>query len=93
MIQNVVESKEDNNSKEDEKVEVVEFKDVPKGHWSEEAIHYLAKENIFKGYGNGQFGFGDRITRGQVASLVQRYLKLENKVEQKEIYRYERTYV
>ncbi|WP_153044575.1 S-layer homology domain-containing protein, partial [Bacillus cereus] len=50
----------------------------------EEAIHYLAKENIFKGYGNGQFGFGDRITRGQVASLVQRYLKLENKVEQKE---------
>ncbi len=90
VIQNVVESKEDNtskednNSKEDEKVGVVEFKDVPKGHWSEEAIHYLAKENIFKGYGNGQFGFGDRITRGQVASLVQRYLKLENKVEQKE---------
>ncbi|MDA2141671.1 NEAT domain-containing leucine-rich repeat protein [Bacillus cereus group sp. Bc256] len=84
VIQNVVESKEDNNSKEDEKVEVVEFKDVPKGHWSEEAIHYLAKENIFKGYGNGQFGFGDRITRGQVASLVQRYLKLENKIEQKE---------
>ncbi|MBL3819785.1 NEAT domain-containing leucine-rich repeat protein [Bacillus sp. BSL6] len=84
VIQNVVESKEDNTSKEDEKVGVVEFKDVPKGHWSEEAIHYLAKENIFKGYGNGQFGFGDRITRGQVASLVQRYLKLEHKVEQKE---------
>ena len=54
MIQNVVESKEDNtskednNSKEDEKVGVVEFKDVPKGHWSEEAIHYLAKENILR---------------------------------------------
>ncbi|EJR37168.1 NEAT domain-containing leucine-rich repeat protein [Bacillus mycoides] len=86
VIQNVVESKGDNNSKEDEKVEVVEFKDVPKGHWSEEAIHYLAKENIFKGYGNGQFGFGDNITRGQVASLVQRYLKLESKVEQKEMF-------
>jgi internalin A len=92
VIQNVVESKgdnnskEDNTSKEDEKVEVVEFKDVPKGHWSEEAIHYLAKENIFKGYGNGQFGFGDNITRGQVASLVQRYLKLESKVEQKEMF-------
>lgn len=84
VIQNVVESQGDNTSKEDEKVEAVEFKDVPKGHWSEEAITYLAKENIFKGYGNGQFGFGDRITRGQVASLVQRYLKLENKVEQKE---------
>ncbi|PJZ21336.1 NEAT domain-containing leucine-rich repeat protein [Bacillus cereus] len=84
VIQNVVESQGDNTSKEDEKVEAVEFKDVPKGHWSEEAINYLAKENIFKGYGNGQFGFGDSITRGQVASLVQRYLKLENKVEQKE---------
>ncbi|HDR7796946.1 TPA: NEAT domain-containing leucine-rich repeat protein [Bacillus tropicus] len=78
VIQNVVESKED------EKIEAVVFKDVPKGHWSEEAIHYLAKENIFKGYGNGKFGFGDNITRGQVAALVQRYLKLENKVEQKE---------
>ncbi|PQZ59748.1 NEAT domain-containing leucine-rich repeat protein [Bacillus sp. MYb209] len=86
VIQNVVESKEDNTSKEDEKIEVVEFKDVPKGHWSEKAINYLAKEDIFKGYGNGQFGFGDNITRGQVASLVQRYLKLENKVEQKEMF-------
>lgn len=84
VIQNVVEGKEGNTTKEDEKIEVVAFKDVPKGHWSEEAIHYLAKENIFKGYGNGNFGFGDNITRGQVAALVQRYLKLENKVEQKE---------
>ncbi|MEK7017553.1 NEAT domain-containing leucine-rich repeat protein [Bacillus sp. FSL R9-9410] len=87
VIQNVVESKEDNTSKEDEEIEaIIEFKDVPKGHWSEAAINYLAKENIFKGYGNGQFGFGDNITRGQVASLVQRYLKLENKVEQKEMF-------
>ncbi|WP_142339980.1 NEAT domain-containing leucine-rich repeat protein [Bacillus cereus] len=86
VIQNVVEGKEDNTSKEDEKIEVVEFKDVPKGHWSEKAINYLAKEDIFKGYGNGQFGFGDHITRGQVASLVQRYLKLESKVDQKELF-------
>ncbi|EJQ53589.1 hypothetical protein IEQ_01087 [Bacillus cereus BAG6X1-2] len=87
VIQNVVESKEDNTSKEDEEIEaVIEFKDVPKGHWSEAAINHLANENIFKGYGNGQFGFGDNITRGQVASLVQRYLKLESKVEQKEMF-------
>ncbi|PGM90357.1 NEAT domain-containing leucine-rich repeat protein [Bacillus cereus] len=87
VIQNVVESKEGNTSKEDEEIEaVIEFKDVPKGHWSEAAINYLANENIFKGYGNGQFGFGDNITRGQVASLVQRYLKLESKVEQKEMF-------
>ncbi|MDR4149181.1 NEAT domain-containing leucine-rich repeat protein [Bacillus thuringiensis] len=92
VIQNVVESKEDNTpkedstSKEEEKIEVVGFKDVPKGHWSEEAINHLTKENIFKGYGNGQFGFGDNITRGQVASLIQRYLKLENKVNEKELF-------
>ncbi len=93
VIQNVIEGKEDNTSQEDDtskedntSQEEVEFADVPKGHWSEEAIHYLAKENIFKGYGNGQFGFGDNITRGQVASLVQRYLKLESKADQKETF-------
>ncbi|PGS24549.1 NEAT domain-containing leucine-rich repeat protein [Bacillus cereus] len=63
--------------------EVVEFKDVPKGHWSEEAIKYLAKEKLFVGYGNGKFGFGDNITRGQVAVLIQKYLKLERNLEQK----------
>ena len=75
VIQNVV------NEKVEE--EVIEFKDVPKGHWSEEAINYLAKEKLFIGYGNGQFGFGDNITRGQVASLIQRYLKLETKCRTK----------
>ncbi|KZD46568.1 internalin [Bacillus cereus] len=78
VIQNVV----------NEKVveEVIEFKDVPKGHWSEEAINYLAKEKLFIGYGNGQFGFGDNITRGQVALLIQRYLKLDTDLEQKTMF-------
>ncbi|WP_084064370.1 NEAT domain-containing leucine-rich repeat protein [Bacillus luti] len=75
VIQNVV------NQKVSE--EVIEFKDVPKGHWSEKAINHLAKEKIFAGYGNGQFGFGDNVTRGQVAVLIQKYLKLEQNVEQK----------
>ncbi|WP_226545697.1 NEAT domain-containing leucine-rich repeat protein [Bacillus thuringiensis] len=63
--------------------EVIEFKDLPKGHWSEKAINYLAKEKLFVGYGNGKFGFGDNITRGQVAVLIQKYLKLERNLEQK----------
>ncbi|WHY30466.1 NEAT domain-containing leucine-rich repeat protein [Bacillus wiedmannii] len=63
--------------------EVIEFKDVPKGHWSEKAINHLAKEKLFVGYGNGEFGFGDNITRGQVAVLIQKYLKLERNLEQK----------
>ncbi|MFD6506862.1 MULTISPECIES: NEAT domain-containing leucine-rich repeat protein [unclassified Bacillus (in: firmicutes)] len=78
VIQNVV------NEKVAE--EVIEFKDVPKGHWSEEAINYLAKEKLFIGYGNGQFGFGDNITRGQVALLIQRYLKLDTDLEQKTMF-------
>ncbi|HDR7963581.1 TPA: S-layer homology domain-containing protein, partial [Bacillus wiedmannii] len=63
--------------------EVIEFKDVPKGHWSEKAINHLAKEKLFVGYGNGEFGFGDNITRGQVAVLIQKYLKLERNLEEK----------
>ena len=78
VIQNVV------NEKVAE--EVIEFKDVPKGHWSEEAINYLAEKKLFIGYGNGQFGFGDNITRGQVALLIQRYLKLDTDLEQKTMF-------
>ncbi|MEH7457599.1 S-layer homology domain-containing protein [Bacillus sp. JJ1127] len=52
------------------------FTDVPKNHWSKDAIDYLAAAGIFKGYGNGKFGFGDNVTRGQVASLVNRHLGL-----------------
>ncbi|MGG0261795.1 S-layer homology domain-containing protein [Bacillus mycoides] len=50
------------------------FTDVPKDHWSKDAIDYLAAAGIYKGYGT--FGFGDNITRGQVASLVNRHLGL-----------------
>ncbi|MCQ6566771.1 S-layer homology domain-containing protein [Bacillus mycoides] len=52
------------------------FTDVPKDHWSKDAIDYLASAGIYKGYGNGKFGFGDNVTRGQVASLVNRHLGL-----------------
>ncbi|PES73436.1 S-layer protein [Bacillus cereus] len=52
------------------------FTDVPKDHWSKVAIDCLAAAGLFKGYGNGKFGFGDNVTRGQVASLVNRHLGL-----------------
>ncbi|MDA1547403.1 S-layer homology domain-containing protein [Bacillus cereus group sp. TH253LC] len=60
--------------KEDGKQSV--FKDVPKNHWSEDAINDLAKKGLVNGYGDGRFGFGDNVTRGQVASLISRYLHL-----------------
>ncbi|MDR4985088.1 S-layer protein [Bacillus cereus] len=53
------------------------FIDVPKGHWSESSISYLADKNVISGYGNGKFGFGDNVTRGQVSAIISRYLKLE----------------
>ncbi|MFE5131942.1 S-layer homology domain-containing protein, partial [Bacillus mobilis] len=51
------------------------FKDVPANHWSYKAIMDLQERNIVAGYGNGIFGFGDSITRGQVARLIYAYLK------------------
>ncbi|PGP92548.1 S-layer protein, partial [Bacillus cereus] len=50
--------------------ETVGFKDVPVDHWSYKAIMDLKERNIVAGYGNGIFGFGDNITRGQVARLI-----------------------
>ncbi|MFE6586944.1 S-layer homology domain-containing protein [Bacillus mobilis] len=51
------------------------FRDVPSDHWSYKAIMDLKERNIFSGYGNGIFGFGDPITRGQVARLLYAYLQ------------------
>ncbi|MDD8003072.1 S-layer homology domain-containing protein [Bacillus cereus] len=54
------------------------FIDIPKDHWSKNSINYLTEQNVISGYGNGKFGFGDNVTRGQVAAIISRYLKLEN---------------
>ncbi|KAA0758556.1 S-layer homology domain-containing protein [Bacillus sp. AR2-1] len=51
------------------------FKDVPEHHWSYKAIMDLQEKNIVSGYGNGIFGFGDSITRGQVVRMLYAYLK------------------
>lgn len=51
------------------------FKDVPNNHWSYKAIMDLANKNVVAGYGNGLFGFGDDVTREQVAALMFRHLK------------------
>ncbi|HDR4420040.1 TPA: S-layer homology domain-containing protein [Bacillus cereus] len=53
----------------------VGFKDVPENHWSYIAIMDLQEKDIVSGYGDGRFGFGDSITRGQVARMLYAYLK------------------
>ncbi|PEX40000.1 S-layer protein [Bacillus cereus] len=54
------------------------FNDVPQGHWSEESIYYLADKDVISGYGNGNFGFGDKVTRGQVSAIISRYYGLRD---------------
>lgn len=62
-------------------INTIVFKDVPEGHWSYEAIHSLAASEIIFGYGNGIFGFGDNVTREQVAALIYRVFDIEEQDE------------
>lgn len=48
------------------------FPDVPEGFWAEEYINVAKDESIIKGYPNGNFGLGDKLTRGQMASILVR---------------------
>lgn len=63
-----------------------EFPDVPKNHWSFEAINDLTSKGVIAGYDNGKFGFGDVVTREQVAALMYRALKPEAKGDYKNPY-------
>lgn len=46
------------------------FSDVPKDHWSYEALDYLAKEGIIEGMGDGTFQGGRAMTRYEMAAIV-----------------------
>lgn len=49
------------------------FTDVPTGAWFADAVAWAAAKNIVSGYGNGQFGPNDSITREQLAVMLWRY--------------------
>lgn len=53
----------------------LKFNDVPANHWSTKAIYDLANRKVVAGYGNNVFGFGDNVTRGQVARMIYAYVK------------------
>lgn len=46
------------------------FTDVPKDHWSYEALDYLAKEGVIEGMGDNTFQGGRTMTRYEMASIV-----------------------
>ena len=55
------------------KCEGTDFNDVPGGQWFSDAVEWAAANGIVGGYGNGDFGTGDNITREQLAVILYRY--------------------
>lgn len=51
------------------------FSDVDQAAWYGEAICWAASEGVAGGYGDGQFGPGDSVTREQFAVMLYRYVQ------------------
>lgn len=49
------------------------FEDVAPGSWYADGIHWMAENGIVGGYGDGNFGANDNITREQLAAILYRY--------------------
>ena len=69
MIAQVVHNLEDNPAAAEQGV----FTDVAAGAWYADAVDWAAGEGIVSGYGNGEFGPEDLITREQMALILYGY--------------------
>lgn len=49
------------------------FPDVPDGYWCKDAVSWASSNQIVNGYGNGNFGPRNNITREQMAAILYRY--------------------
>lgn len=49
------------------------FEDVPLGEWYSDAVEWAAAAGIVNGYGDGNFGPKDELTREQLAAILFRY--------------------
>ncbi|MGF9766500.1 S-layer homology domain-containing protein [Bacillus albus] len=56
---------------------MIEFDDVPTGHWAYDEITNLVYHRIMYGYGNSKFGVEDHITREQAAAVIYRALHVK----------------
>lgn len=52
---------------------LMQYNDVSANTWYIEAVRWAASEGIISGYGNGQFGPDDPITREQLVAMLYRY--------------------
>lgn len=48
------------------------------GKWSEEARKWASENGFIAGYGNGDYGWGDHVTREQLAVILYRIFNKEN---------------
>lgn len=55
----------------------VTFTDVSAGQYYADAVAWASENDIVNGYGSGQFGPDDPITREQMASVLYRYAQLK----------------
>lgn len=49
------------------------FQDVPAGQWYSDAVVWASAKGVVQGYGNGNFGTADSITREQMIVMMFRY--------------------
>lgn len=54
--------------------ETMDFPDVSEAEWYADAVKWAASEGIVSGYGNGNFGPNDPITREQLAVMLWHYV-------------------
>ena len=50
-----------------------QFEDVPESAWYFDAVQWAAERKIVYGYGGGEFGPGDAITRQDMVAILARY--------------------
>ncbi|WP_310550980.1 S-layer homology domain-containing protein [Paenibacillus glufosinatiresistens] len=55
------------------------FKDVPSGHWAANYIRIAAGNAYFSGYADGTFRPEEPVTRGEIAAVMAKFLKLDVK--------------
>jgi len=54
------------------------YADVSQGQYFTDAVNWATENNIVVGYGNGNFGPNDTITREQMATILYQYCKYKN---------------
>lgn len=54
------------------------FTDVPKSHWAAGYIEYIKRRGITTGYGDGNYGPGNLVTRAEMAVFLLKALGVDN---------------